>query len=159
MVSLLSADDKTPLSPGLDIHRQLSVFIDNDFRPDNGYNISYTPPRHHHYHASTGHLIQYQGFRVSGFRFYVHRCPYDEIMEKNEGKRRVHGVLWLWITCHTLGCTLCCTPSVNAALVWVFFPVPTVSPRIALCLRKCNLAKEKKHSKLSYLQRKMSVHS
>ena len=57
MVSLLSADDKTPLSPGLDIHRQMSVFIDNDFRPDNGYNISYTPPRDHHYHASTGHLI------------------------------------------------------------------------------------------------------
>ena len=68
MVSLLSADDKTPLSPGLDIHRQLSVFIDNDFRPDNGYNISYTPPRDHHYHASTGHLIYNIKIKGTGFR-------------------------------------------------------------------------------------------
>ena len=107
----------------------------------------------------TWYTISRSRVQGSGFRFFVHRCPYDEIMEKNEGKRRVHGKLWLWITCHTLGCTLCVTPSVNAALARLFFTVPTVSPRIALCLRKCNLAKEKKHSKLSYLQRKMSVHS
>ena len=54
----------------------------------------------------TWYTISRSRVQGSGFRFFVHRCPYDEIMEKNEGKRRVHGKLWLWITCHTLGCTI-----------------------------------------------------
>ena len=88
MVSLLSADDKTPLSPGLDIHRQLSVFIDNDFRPDNGYNISYTPPRHHHYHASTGHLIyniKIKGTGVQGLDFLYTGVLMTKLWRKMKG--------------------------------------------------------------------------
>ena len=88
MVSLLSADDKTPLSPGLDIHRQLSVFIDNDFRPDNGYNISYTPPRDHHYHASTGHLIyniKIKGTGVQGLDFLYTGVLMTKLWRKMKG--------------------------------------------------------------------------